>query len=361
MRGRVLALQSQGQDGIDSLTRLRAKLTISQLVRMVDFAVADPKHTSGYFVAMAVPVNGPLDAESPKIFPSGCRTRIEFNPTSTENLEYIQQRSKGHIMEGYAGSKMDHVLECLVVLRFNFAVHLVHELAHALVNATIGTPPAEPYYKDNLMSEAGIALENQLFGGKVCGGDGSGLDSLQRSKSCNSPLYTEQENRKQFVCMRELPSASLWNMYKYRGGLMHARRKVPIFDTVWRIPMSSVEAYFTREFWADVACQSDPTSALQLPKVLGWVYRSSGRGNLYPITGADATLPPAAQRIFKKRNLGLLKVADLGAELARACEDAQDWPDILDGMGPDWQRVIEERSRAQRKKDNRKAAKAAGK
>lgn len=59
-------------------------------------------------------------------------------------------------------------LPLLIILRFEFAVMMIHELAHLVHNFAFGKLDREPSFGSSGVVEIGFEVENRLFGGHLC-------------------------------------------------------------------------------------------------------------------------------------------------------------------------------------------------
>lgn len=87
-------------------------------------------------------------------------------------------------------------LPCLMMLRFEFAVMLVHELTHALHNLRRGRLEHEPYIGDNAVSKLGFEMERILFGGHLTRIFPEGDPQCQGQRGATSPRRQEEQARR---------------------------------------------------------------------------------------------------------------------------------------------------------------------
>ncbi|KAK5111952.1 hypothetical protein LTR85_011699 [Meristemomyces frigidus] len=346
-----------GQEEVNDSTRLNAKLILAHLTDMVDFAILDGEHV-GEEGARCQIIEGPLDAKSAKVFPWGCRTRIQIMRQTYTNLGsyaiYSGFHGKWHESDDW---DTDHILENLLARRFKFAVTVVHELAHALGHAAIGSISAEPYYQDSILSEAGYDVENILFGGTINSDHGvapSHRGTTAKFVVKDLPFYVVGR-QKTFLTIEEYPSPGLLLQY-WHDGMPFVKREgavLPAFDVAWRIPRASIEELFTSNYWASEDLRHHGLCGpLKLPRTIGWIFDPDDTGTLWPIPGGDPTLPRMAQRAAKKRRRSEPE------ELRRDGECDVDWAKIIEGLDAAWPKLFDSRTATQRKRERRKAARA---
>ncbi|KAK5111953.1 hypothetical protein LTR85_011700 [Meristemomyces frigidus] len=342
-----------GQDEVNDLTRIQARQTLAELADMVEFTLV-PEASDGSANAHAVWVEGPLNVVSAKAFPSGCRTSVQISAVQYDPIESYA------LLADYKTWQEDcwthgHILDWVVISQFGFAVTLLHELGHALNHASMGSTRAEPFYKDSLVSEGGMQLETQLFGGMM--GTNFTYD-LQEQIDPGShwdypnPYCIEKKMSRPFICLKEFPSDSLILLYQHIAAPMVFRGKRTPFDKLWRVPTHFIQSLFTKAYWEGVVAKRGP-DALKPPRTLGWMFTSGRRGSLHPLSGADATLPLASIRAMKKWNYGHSQLPDRPDSPRHVFED---WSEFLDDMAVEWQKMFDGRTRTQRKRENRKSA-----
>jgi len=275
-----------GQDEVNYLTRLRAKLTISQLANMVDFALSTEQEQN--YGAIAEPLEGPLNEDLAHAFPWGCRTRIELNPARLDLLKKLTRLSNPRTWLN-SKTQIEHVMEELVLTRFEIATTLLHELGHALTNAAMGHCSIEPFYMDAQFCEAGHELENQLFGGKIVREQYFKSDiMLHRNKRrgcCRGAVMPPNTRKpKPWLGLMELPSCSIQK--QYAGYALSTRGEVPDLDVIWRVPIALLESYFTDKFWLETVRQ-EGAAALKPLRCNGWLFRSDEIGVMEPVVADE--------------------------------------------------------------------------
>lgn len=140
-----------------------------------------------------------------------------------------------------------------LALRFNMALNLVHELAHAAWNMVNGRLDFEPFFGNEIISELGFELERQLFDGR--------LDLLWKNipgaKSYHSHGGRQSKINGMYV-LWDYPNQNI--VESYRGMPCLQVRQEPkderSCDLAWRVDLKHLEKFFNNDFWSSDECKS---------------------------------------------------------------------------------------------------------
>lgn len=138
----------------------------------------------------------------------------------------------------------------LLMLRFEFAVMLVHEMTHALHNIRRGRLDHEPFIGDSEVSELGYEMENELFGGHLTRlySDGDPDDKQ------NVVLHKHDEKKSRLVgvpVIWEYPYQGLVEEHRAIGEQMPVRvepKDNRQYDLAWRVSPTFVQRFLTDDF-----------------------------------------------------------------------------------------------------------------
>ena len=150
----------------------------------------------------------------------------------------------------------------------DFAILLVHELAHAAYYATIPTHYSEVAFEYNTMSETGYDWTAFVF---------SGIPWWQGSS---------------FVLL-DWPSATIGVMYEKNEFNICLHGDYSKIEVRWPIPLDYLHMLFTDNFWENVV-PLEGAAALKVPKEHGLRYKATdyGRSELFkPMHSDDTGLP----------------------------------------------------------------------
>ena len=277
---------------------------------------------------------------SSRAFRWGCRTKIKIHPGMYRVLANETRYAKASLESGWQPEK--EFFAHLLIIRYQFVITLVHELAHALNIAVASRGYHEAFYKGSIVSEGGYTLEKQLFGGQIQSECNFHFQTPRHSANDRVDMGTDSpptESARRWLGLLELPSHKMCAGYKQIGGRVDMLAEPSPFDVVWRVPVGFVEALFTKEFWGRVSSLHDKAEALRPSKKNGWIFASSvdRPGELIPLVGGDATLSRGERRRAKKNHL-----LDVGPKLRRPSIVYDDWSDVLVEMENVWQQTFGE-------------------
>ena len=181
-------------------------------------------------------------------------------------------------------------LPLLLVTRYEFAIMLIHETCHALLNACEGQSSWEPLFGNATIAEVGYEFEVRLFGGHI--------DIIfnkpekLRSNEIHCYKYVNARNRTVgsdligLAVLWEWPYQSLVDFYRkhkwYMGVVSEPKAKRGL-DLGWRIPLTFFQQLFTHEFW-DSEVAERGSVALRPARVLGYCFRPDVGGNKIPVS-----------------------------------------------------------------------------
>lgn len=162
----------------------------------------------------------------------------------------------------------------LLELRFATAQTIIHEIGHALQFAHFpefrGSYPRELHYRDSKVSEAGLEIVGQLFGGKIIKFQPPSFKDFP--EACAG---SKSHRPSASFCFDEHPSLHRHNDYQLRGEEIWHGIKDKAYDVHWRVPAAFIASLFTDEFWADQAKRNDP-KGLHPPRDCCWSFAVSG-------------------------------------------------------------------------------------
>ena len=120
-----------------------------------------------------------------------------------------------------------------VLVRYlDLAITSIHELAHALCNASHG-PSALFFFEDDSFCKLGLALENFVFGGRLC-------PSHQDDAAKHKPLLLTA------ILFRAMCQ---WYPEHYGDDAMPMLAGPPLYDDHWWMTMDYVERLFDNDCW----------------------------------------------------------------------------------------------------------------
>lgn len=146
----------------------------------------------------------------------------------------------------------------LLSLRFQLAITLVHELAHAVMMYSEGDAflkwthekhKFEPFFGPDLVSETGFELERNLFDGH--------LTRLWGSDN-NTKVY-RHDNRlsalKGIWVLWDWPYQGIVDEYRAEGGevlfgVRYEPKRFRALDRAWRVGLPFIQKFFSETFWA---------------------------------------------------------------------------------------------------------------
>ncbi|KAK5111839.1 hypothetical protein LTR85_011737 [Meristemomyces frigidus] len=155
--------------------------------------------------------------------------------------------------------------------QFQWAIMLVHEVCHALINAREGDVEWEPFFYGKQVAEVGFEMEYRLFGGHV--------DNLYAGDA-TIRRYQEntagQDNGSQLnglMVTWQWPYKEIIAFYERQEHYIASRRDMPAMDLAWRVTLPYFTEKFTNAFW-DNAGAAD-LSLLHPPKDVGYFFKKN--------------------------------------------------------------------------------------
>ena len=245
-----------GQDRINKQNKRRARRILDELADMVEFdveALTEVTPASAGNLATCQAVEGPLHFKSANFFHRGHKSLIKFSRSKYDlvrSAAYFMSMkaalperycaeafsancfAKTKVASSDADSAESFRMDRPIFHLFSFARIICHELAHALNIAACRRRFQGPFYKDSLVSELGLELEKQLFGGQIEDWEVLGHNKRQVSKGASQ----DAENQQRVAlgsAMSELPSHTINLLYgktKDRLGAPHTGR---CYDVIW--------------------------------------------------------------------------------------------------------------------------------
>lgn len=158
----------------------------------------------------------------------------------------------------------------LRTLQLEFAITMVHEVAHALFYALQGDQAYEPFFGDAAVSEVGFELEWRLFGGRIT----RLFHQDQTIRLYQKKTRTRVVGRSRLtglVVMFEWPEQGM--VEDYRGTNLrfdYKEEQIPKKDFVWRLPLDWFGSLFTKAFWA--SAEHDLTM-LDPPREMAYTFK----------------------------------------------------------------------------------------
>ncbi|KAK4610629.1 hypothetical protein CLAFUW4_14124 [Fulvia fulva] len=173
----------------------------------------------------------------------------------------------------------------LTWLRFHLAVNMVHEVAHALRNATDASEEEEPFFGDAIISEIGFELEKCLFGGPIMAIWADEDNKYSKHDGTKSNLMG-------LVVQFEWPYQQLVTEYDLEYRTMGKRRDprdVRELDLAWRISITLFAKFFSDAFWQSV--DQEDMEAFHPPHTCGYTFRVDDKAYFEPVCRADDEAP----------------------------------------------------------------------
>lgn len=243
---------------------------LQDVARMVRF-VSDTKFDNG---AVTVRERRPIQPAS-ELFPKARASKIRYSDALYQRL--------------YNATRTTSDAALILVCRFEFAIMLVHEICHALVNAKEGDLGSEPFFHNSDFAEAGFELEDRLFGGHFSilfdaenddGDNDRGDARVHRYPGRGSRLGRLSVLRGVPVIWK-WPSRGVIRSYLESGDYIGIRDGVelPERDLAWRLPIEFIAKFFTTAFWD--AHGADPEQFLP-PNDVGHFFRIDEGGDREP-------------------------------------------------------------------------------
>ncbi|CAK4030469.1 Hypothetical predicted protein [Lecanosticta acicola] len=271
----------------ESFFTKRASWILDHLSGMLVFETHQPLPSGVRGMTQRLP--GPLEPALAKAFPRGVRSRIAV---SRKLYDELSDRTK-------AAQVRNRPSRSLLILQFQLAKLLLHELGHALSNAVQGnTSYGESFHRDCDLAEMGYALENAVFGGvldmntTLCAAN---LDLCVNARR-ELPQLMSQAN----FALHAWPDGKTQYHYEKLGNrLFRSKRKMPPVTKVQRVDMKFLTALFSDGFW----CQEHVFEPLALPVKGTWYEQIDKNSSTEHIEEVACEISDLADVEYPKREL----------------------------------------------------------
>ena len=196
-------------------------------------------------------------------------------------------------------------------LQFDFAVGLIQEMFHALINARLGRENWEPFLNGAVIAEVGFEAVVRLFGGRI------------------SPLFDEQDNAEHgqhlyrfipgqgprglrlsdargLMVMWDWPERGVIDQYGDKHTINSYPTRLPRLDLAWRVQLEFFARIFTKAFWTNY--NTDRTM-LYPPKATGHFFKA-GAGDREPCRPEDendARIPDTHRKMRSNVHHAIIK------------------------------------------------------
>lgn len=176
----------------------------------------------------------------------------------------------------------------LLILRFELAVALVHEVSHALRNLYSGKLDREPFIgHESALGEVGFEMEKRMFGGII-----TRLYTIKSETKSNdySIMYHDGKKSDLLGLLVLLHYPSRLHREKYRGlpcmGVRNERAWVKNYDVAWRVHLEFVAQLLTAAFWS--RSPADVAKGLRPNREIGYTFHYDPTQEiLVPVEEAD--------------------------------------------------------------------------